>query len=70
MGIENRDYMKRPDGDDLPDSDSHSDPTSDSRLADAMSGFFRRRPRFLIYVCIGLAVFVIAAIVVATLKPG
>ena len=61
MGIQNRDYMKRPDHDDGRGS------SSDSRLEEFFSGFLQRHPRFFIYVGIGLAVSIVIAIVVAML---
>ena len=61
MGIENRDYMKRPSDDD----DDRGAASSDSKLEAFLSGFLQRHPRFFLYVLIGLAVLVVAAIVVA-----
>jgi hypothetical protein len=63
MGIQNRDYMKRPPDD---DEDRRSS-SSDSKLEAFLTGFLQRHPRFFLYVGIGLAVLVITAIVVAKL---
>ena len=62
MGIQNRDYMKRPS-----DDDERRASSSDSKLEALLSGFLQRHPRFFIYVGISLAVLVIAAIIVAKL---
>ena len=59
MGIQNRDYMKRPDDDDGRGS------SSDSGMEGALSGFLERHPRFFVYVGVGIGVLVVIAIVVA-----
>jgi hypothetical protein len=63
MGIQDRDYMKRPSDDD----DDRRASSPDSRLEAFLSGFLQRHPRFFLYVGIGLAVLVAVAIVVASL---
>jgi hypothetical protein len=62
MGILNRDYMKRPSGDD----DRHAS-SPDSRAEEFFSRFMERHPRFFLYVGIGLAAVIIVAIIVARL---
>jgi hypothetical protein len=62
MGIQNRDYMKRPS-----DDDDQRASAPDAKLEEFFSRFLRRHPKFFIYVGIALAVLVIAALVVAKL---
>ncbi len=66
MGIQDRDYMKRPSDDDADRRGS----SSDSKLEDAISGFLRRNPRFFLYVGLGVGALVIAAIVVIKSQKG
>lgn len=65
MGILNRDYMKRP-----PDDDDQRASSSDSKAEEFITRFLQRHPRFFVYVGVGLAVLVIAAILVAKLTAG
>jgi hypothetical protein len=64
MGILNRDYMKRPPEDD-PGASS-----SESKAEEFVTRFLRRHPRFFVYVGVGLAVLVVAAIIVAKVAAG
>jgi len=57
--------MKRPSDDD--DSRASS---SESNAEEFVSRFLRRHPRFFVYVGVGLAVLVVAAIIVAKLTAG
>jgi hypothetical protein len=57
MGIQDRDYMKRP-------SDGGSAPSAADRVEQFSSGFFARHPRFFLYVMLGLVVLAIGALVV------
>ncbi len=63
MGIQNRNYMKRPSADD----DDRLASSDDSRVEAFLTGFLQRHPRFFIHVGIGLAVLVVVAIVAAKL---
>jgi high-affinity Fe2+/Pb2+ permease len=63
MGIQNRDYMKRPSDDD----DDRRASSSDSKAEEFLTRFLQRHPRFFIYVGVGLAALVVAAIIVAVL---
>ena len=70
MGLEDRDYMHRPDDDAPYDAASYESEPYESpsdKVADAVRGFFHRNPRFFLYVGIVLAVLIIGAIVTATL---
>ena len=63
MGIQNRDYMKRPSDDD----DDGRASSSDSKLEAWLAGFLRRHPRFFLYVGIALAVLIVVAVIVVKL---
>jgi len=56
MGIQNRDYMRRPS-----DNDGSSS-SADSQVEAFLSNFLKRHPRFLLYVGIGLAALIIVAL--------
>jgi hypothetical protein len=60
MGIQDRDYMKKP-----PDDDGRQFSSADNRLEEFFSGFLARHPRFFLYVGIGLLALVILALVMA-----
>ena len=62
MGIQNRDYMKRPS-----DDDHRRESSSGSGAEEFFAQFLQRHPRFFIYVALGLAALVVVAIVVAML---
>ena len=62
MGIQNRDYMKRPSDDDDPRSS-----TPDNKLEAFFSRFLQRYPKFFVYVGIALAALVIAVVVIVKL---
>jgi hypothetical protein len=62
MGIQNRDYMKRPS-----DDDDRRASSSDSRAEEFLTRFLQRHPRFFVYVGVGLAVLVVVAIIIAVL---
>ena len=62
MGIQNRDYMKRPS-----DDDDRRASSSDSKAEEFLTRFLQRHPRFFIYLGLGLAVLVVVAIVVVVL---
>jgi hypothetical protein len=55
--------MKRPDEDD----ERHA--SADSKAEEFLTGFFRKYPRFLLYVGIGIAVLILVALVLAK-SPG
>ena len=58
MGIQDRDYMRRPSGD-----DGHEASSAD-KLEKFVSGFLARHPRFFFYAGICLAILILAALVV------
>jgi hypothetical protein len=58
MGIQNRDYMQRPEDDD----ESRS---VDSNVEDFLARFLQRNPRFFLYVSLGLGLFIALALGVA-----
>jgi hypothetical protein len=60
MGIRDRDYMKRPS-----DDDGQSDSSSESKAEEFVSRFFRKHPRFVLYVGIGLGILIVIALIVA-----
>jgi hypothetical protein len=60
MGIQNRDYMKRPSGE-----DDQRASTSDARLEAIFSGFLQRHPKLFLYAGLSFVVLVVAAIAVA-----
>lgn len=60
MGIQSRDYMKRPSED-----PGETGSGADMKLEAVLGGFLRRHPRFLVYVGIGLVALIIIALVVA-----
>ncbi len=60
MGIQSRDYMKRPS-----DDDGDRPSTPDSRLEAFLSGFLQRYPRFFIHLGIGFVALIIIALLVA-----
>lgn len=62
MSIRDRDYMKRP-----PEGDDEWSAASDSKTEEFLSRFFRKHPRFFLYVGIGIAVLVVIALVTAIL---
>jgi hypothetical protein len=63
MGIQNRDYMKRP-----PDDDDRPGSWSESKAEELLTGFLQRHPRFFLYVGVGLAVLIVAAVALARLS--
>ncbi|PYJ57400.1 MAG: hypothetical protein DME24_19380 [Verrucomicrobia bacterium] len=63
MGIQNRDYMKRPsDGDD--GGGSENNPAA-AKLERLFTGFLKTHPRFLLIIGVALALLVIIALVIA-----
>jgi len=65
MGIQDRDYMRRPSGgDDGGRRGGRRDERSSDDYGDEgiLGRFFRRNPRFLTYVCIGLGVLILIAV--------
>jgi hypothetical protein len=66
MGIQDRDYMRRPRNDGgghrTPDSGSGSDGDS------ALDRFFQRNPRFLLYVSIAFGVLIVITLIVAKIS--
>jgi hypothetical protein len=60
MGLQDRDYMKRP-----ADDDAQRAPSLDGKLEEFFSGFLNRHPRFLLLAGVALAFLVVLAIVVA-----
>ena len=65
MGLNDRDYMKRPVDDDV----TYAAP-ADERLEAMLSGFLRRHPRFFLYVGIGLVVVIIMTLIIARLTSN
>jgi len=63
MGIQSRDYMKRPS-----DSDGRLPAAPDSNLENLLSGFLRKHPRFFVYLGAGLIVLIISALLLAKLS--
>lgn len=61
MGIQTRDYMKRPS-----DADERSE-TTDDQLEGFLTSFLLKHPRFLLYVGIVLVGLILIAILVAKL---
>ena len=59
MGIGDRDYMRRPPGEDGRNS------SLDSRAEDFLSGFLRRHPSFFRNFSIGIGVLIVIGIVAA-----
>jgi len=60
MGIQSRDYMKRPSGD-----YGERPTTPDAKLEAFLSGFFQKHPRFLLYLGIGLALLILIGLLLA-----
>ncbi|MHB8519491.1 MAG: hypothetical protein ACYDH9_01920 [Limisphaerales bacterium] len=60
MGIRDRDYMKRPSGDEAQRGSS-----PDARLEALLNGFLQRHPRFFIYLVVAVVGLIIVALVVA-----
>lgn len=70
MGIQDRDYMRRPpddDDDDEPGSSSRSS-SSDSDAAERVGQFLQRHSRFFRYAGIAIGVLIIIAVIVATVS--
>ena len=63
MGIQDRDYMKKP-----PDDDGRRFSSADNRLEAFFSGFLAKHPRFFLYVGIGLLALSLLAFVVARIS--
>jgi hypothetical protein len=63
MGIQNRDYMKRPADDD----DDRQASSSESSAEEFLTRFLQRHPRLFIYVGVGLAIVAVVAVLVAVL---
>ncbi len=64
MGIQDRDYMRRRSDDDDNRRRSRDDSPSDYGDDGILGRFFRRNPRFLMYVGIGLGVLILIALLV------
>jgi hypothetical protein len=58
MGIRGRDYMKRPS-----DDDGQGGSPSDSKAEEFARRFLQKYPRFFLYVCIGLGILILIAVV-------
>ena len=63
MGIQDRDYMRRP-----PDDDDERSSSADSRAEAFFSRFFEKHPRFFLYLLVGLGVLLLMALLVAKLS--
>jgi len=63
MGIQDRDYMKRP-----PDDESLHPSSTDNKLEEFLSGFLARHPRLFLYVGIGLLALVILAFIMVKIS--
>ena len=59
MGIQDRDYMRRP-----PEDDGHDGSSPDSKLEELFSVFLRRHSKHLFYFGIGLVVLFVVALLV------
>jgi hypothetical protein len=59
MSIRDRDYMKRPSGD-----DGKRGSPSDSEAGEFASRFLKKHPRFLLYMGIGLVALIVIAFIV------
>ena len=59
MGIQDRDYMKRPSDDD----DRGSSP--DSKAEEFFSRFLRKNPRFFLYVSLAIGALIIIGLIIA-----
>jgi len=64
MGIRDRDYMKRPLGDEGRDGTP-----SDSKAEEFARRLFQNRRRLISYALIGLAILTIIAVIIAKLSP-
>jgi hypothetical protein len=60
MGIQNRDYMRRP-----ADGDSGEGHPADSGAEAWLAGFLRRNPRFFVWVGVGIGLLVGITLLVA-----
>jgi hypothetical protein len=65
MGIQDRDYMKRP-----PDDDRRRGSSSGSDAEDRLSRFLEKHPRFFLYVGIGLGVLLLITLAVVVASKG
>jgi hypothetical protein len=64
MGLQDRDYMRRPSGD---DDDNRSESSPGSHVETWLEGFFARHPKLPLAVGITLAALFVAALVYAKL---
>ena len=60
MGIQDRDYMKRPS-----DDDDERGSSTESGAEEFFSRFLRRNPRFFLYVAIAIGALIIIGLVIA-----
>jgi len=60
MGIQSRDYMKRPSG----DYDERPS-TPEGKIEAFLSGFLQKHPRFFLYLGIGLALLILIGLLLA-----
>jgi len=65
MGIQDRDYMKRPS-----DDDGGRRSLSDSGAEDFLSSFLEKRPRFFLYLGIGIGVLALLTVIVMILSKS
>ena len=65
MGIQDRDYMKRPS-----DDDGGRRSLSDSGAEDFLSRFLEKHPRFFLYLGIGIAVLALITLIVVMTSKG
>jgi hypothetical protein len=62
MGIQNRDYMRRPSDDDRGSS------SPDDQVENFLNNFLKRHPRFFLYVGIGFVALILIALLVYRLS--
>ena len=60
MGIQDRDYMRRP-----PEDDGQYSSSPDSRLEELFSGFLQRHSKLLVYFAVGLVILFLIALIAA-----
>ena len=71
MGIENRDYMKRPPADDVRrGSKSDYDGWRASTVEEKLEAFLERHPGFFTWLTIGLVALVVGVLVAVNLSGG
>ena len=63
MGIQDRDYMRRP-----PDRDDNRNPSGGTSGEELLAGFLKNKSRFFVYVGVGVGVLAVIALMVAMLS--